>query len=81
MDKRCGNFRGIVAIFLGYFINAVLEKGNILVYSVYLLLIRALSLLLTPWINQEAKGIILRLNDTGDALDLGELVMKEGIFL
>lgn len=81
MDKRCGNFHGIVAIFLGDFVNAVLKKGNILAYSVYLLLIRALSLLLTPWIYQEAKGIILRLNDAGDALDLGELVMKEGVFL
>lgn len=81
MDKRCCNFRGIIAIFLDDFVNTVLKKGNILVYSVYLLLIRALWLLLAPWIYQEPKWIILRLNDASDALDLGELVMEKGIFL
>lgn len=81
MDKRCGNFGGIIAIFLDDFVNTVLNKGNILVYSVYLLLIRCLGLLLAPWIYQKPKRIILRLNDVGDALDLGELVMEEGIFL
>lgn len=81
IDKRCGDFSGCIAVFDDHFINAVLKKGNVLVYSVDPILVGVISLQLSPWIYQEKKRIVLRLKGVSDALDLGELVMEEGVFL